>query len=112
MYSHLYSLFLNDQVIKNEGWGGLYSGLKPSLFGTVASQVSLFFWTMFLVIHCSEEIIKWINCTCHLPQGVYYYFYQVFKNKAVAIAAARKAKGLGDGNVGMISWLAVAAIAG
>ncbi|CAO2831062.1 unnamed protein product [Amaranthus hypochondriacus] len=76
------TLFQMLQVIKNEGWGGLYSGLKPSLFGTVASQ------------------------------GVYYYFYQVFKNKAVAIAAARKAKGLGDGNVGMISWLAVAAIAG
>ncbi|XP_021728081.1 peroxisomal nicotinamide adenine dinucleotide carrier-like [Chenopodium quinoa] len=70
------------QVIKTEGWGGLYSGLKPSLFGTIASQ------------------------------GVYYYFYQVFKNKAESLAAARKAKGLGDGNVGMISWLAVAAMAG
>ncbi|XP_074295563.1 peroxisomal nicotinamide adenine dinucleotide carrier-like [Silene latifolia] len=70
------------QVIKTEGWGGLYSGLKPSLFGTVASQ------------------------------GVYYYFYQVFKNKAESISAARKAKGLGDGNVGMMSWLAVAAAAG
>ncbi|KAL2906905.1 Peroxisomal nicotinamide adenine dinucleotide carrier [Bienertia sinuspersici] len=69
-------------VIKSEGWGGLYSGLKPSLLGTVASQ------------------------------GVYYYFYQVFKNKAESIAAARKAKGLGDGNLGMISFLAVAAISG
>lgn len=76
------TLFQLLQVIRTEGWGGLYSGLKPSLFGTVASQ------------------------------GVYYYFYQVFKNKAESIAAARKAKGLGDGNVGMISWLAVAAIAG
>ncbi|KAJ1440380.1 Mitochondrial substrate/solute carrier [Sesbania bispinosa] len=27
------------QVIGNEGWGGLYSGLKPSLLGTAASQV-------------------------------------------------------------------------
>ncbi|XP_010680236.2 peroxisomal nicotinamide adenine dinucleotide carrier [Beta vulgaris subsp. vulgaris] len=70
------------QVIKTEGWGGLYSGLKPSLFGTVASM------------------------------GVYYYFYQVFKNKAELIAATRKGRGLGDGNVGMISWLAVAAISG
>ncbi|XP_019072254.1 peroxisomal nicotinamide adenine dinucleotide carrier isoform X3 [Vitis vinifera] len=26
------------QVIRSEGWGGLYSGLKPSLFGTAASQ--------------------------------------------------------------------------
>lgn len=30
------------QVIRTEGWGGLYSGLKPSLFGTAASQVSPF----------------------------------------------------------------------
>ncbi|XP_043815229.1 peroxisomal nicotinamide adenine dinucleotide carrier isoform X6 [Manihot esculenta] len=73
---------LFHQVIKTEGWGGLYSGLKPSLFGTAASQ------------------------------GIYYYFYQVFKNRAEAIAASRKAKGHGDGNVGMFSWLVVAAIAG
>ncbi|XP_058085129.1 peroxisomal nicotinamide adenine dinucleotide carrier-like isoform X2 [Magnolia sinica] len=69
-------------VIRTEGWGGLYSGLKPSLFGTAASQ------------------------------GIYYYFYQVFKNKAENIAAARKKRGLGDGTVGMFSWLVVAAIAG
>ncbi|XP_062101680.1 peroxisomal nicotinamide adenine dinucleotide carrier-like [Humulus lupulus] len=70
------------QVIKNEGWGGLYSGLKPSLFGTAASQ------------------------------GIYYYFYQVFKNKAESIANSRKNKGRGDGSVGMFSWLVVAALAG
>ncbi|WCJ44811.1 Mitochondrial substrate carrier family protein [Euphorbia peplus] len=70
------------QVIKTEGWGGLYSGLKPSLLGTAASQ------------------------------GIYYYFYQVFKNRAESIAAARKAKGRGDGSVGMFSWLLVAAMAG
>uniref|UniRef100_A0A1D1ZJ35 Mitochondrial substrate carrier family protein Q n=1 Tax=Anthurium amnicola TaxID=1678845 RepID=A0A1D1ZJ35_9ARAE len=70
------------QVIRTEGWGGLYSGLKPSLVGTAASQ------------------------------GIYYYFYQVFKNRAEAIAAARKRKGRGDGTVGMLSWLVVAAIAG
>uniref|UniRef100_A0A7C8ZDJ4 Uncharacterized protein n=1 Tax=Opuntia streptacantha TaxID=393608 RepID=A0A7C8ZDJ4_OPUST len=45
-------------------------------------------------------------------QGVYYYFYQIFKNKAESIAMARKAKGLGDGNVSMVTWLAVAAVAG
>ena len=45
-------------------------------------------------------------------QGIYYYFYQVFKNKAEAIAAARRDKGRGDGTVGMFSWLVVAAIAG
>ncbi|KAL8143437.1 hypothetical protein V2J09_016469 [Rumex salicifolius] len=70
------------RVLKIEGWCGLYSGLKPSLLGTIASQ------------------------------SVYYYFYQVFKNKAESIAAVRKRKGLGDGHVSMISWLAVAAMAG
>ncbi|RWW24413.1 hypothetical protein GW17_00011293 [Ensete ventricosum] len=70
------------QLFKMEGWGGLYSGLKPSLMGTAASQ------------------------------GIYYYFYQVLKNEAEAAAAARKKKGLGDGTVGMFSWLVVAAIAG
>lgn len=27
------------RVVQTEGWGGLYSGLKPSLLGTAASQV-------------------------------------------------------------------------
>ncbi|KAI3829545.1 hypothetical protein L1987_03671 [Smallanthus sonchifolius] len=70
------------EVIRSEGIGGLYSGLKPSLLGTAASQ------------------------------GIYYYFYQVFKNKAEAIAASNKRKGRGDGTVGMLSWLVVAALAG
>ncbi|XP_019186205.1 PREDICTED: peroxisomal nicotinamide adenine dinucleotide carrier-like [Ipomoea nil] len=76
------TLFQILQAIQNEGLGGLYSGLMPSLLGTAASQ------------------------------GVYYYCYQVFKNKAVAIAAANKKKGSGDGSVGMLSWLVVAALAG
>ncbi|KAL7244531.1 hypothetical protein ACSBR2_000006 [Camellia fascicularis] len=70
------------KVVRGEGWGGLYSGLKPSLLGTAASQ------------------------------GIYYYFYQVFKNKAEAIAIAHRNNGRGDGTVGMFSWLVVAAIAG
>ncbi|CAN6320868.1 unnamed protein product [Urochloa humidicola] len=70
------------QLIQNEGWGGLYSGLKPSLIGTAASQ------------------------------GIYYYFYQILKNKVEDVAVARRTKGLGDGSVGMLSWLGIAAVAG
>ncbi|KAF3331212.1 peroxisomal nicotinamide adenine dinucleotide carrier-like protein [Carex littledalei] len=70
------------QLFQAEGLGGLYSGLKPSLLGTAASQ------------------------------GVYYYFYQLLKNKVEARAIARKKEGRGDGTVGMLSWLVVAAIAG
>lgn len=76
------ALFQILQVVKSEGLLGLYSGLKPSLLGTAVSQ------------------------------GVYYYFYQVFKNRAEAIASANKKRGRGDGSVGMLSWLVVAALAG
>ncbi|VVB02804.1 unnamed protein product [Arabis nemorensis] len=70
------------QVVKQEGWERLYGGLAPSLAGTAASQ------------------------------GVYYYFYQVFRNQAEAAALAQRKKGLGDGSVGMFSSLLVAALAG
>ena len=65
---------------------------------SVTLSVCLFF--------CLDLTIFFLCC-----QGIYYYFYQVFKNKA-AIAAARRDKGRGDGTVGMLSWLVVAAIAG
>ena len=45
-------------------------------------------------------------------QGIYYYFYQILKNKVEHVAAARGKKGLGDGTVGMLSWLGIAAVAG
>ncbi|KDP44825.1 hypothetical protein JCGZ_01325 [Jatropha curcas] len=70
------------QVVKHEGWERLYGGLTPSLVGTAASQ------------------------------GVYYYFYQIFRDKAEAIALERKRKGFGDGSVGMFASLVVAAFAG
>ncbi|XP_043720867.1 peroxisomal nicotinamide adenine dinucleotide carrier-like [Telopea speciosissima] len=70
------------QVAKQEGWGRLYGGLTPSLVGTAASQ------------------------------GVYYYFYQIFRNKAEASALDRFKKGTGDGSVGILSSLVVAALSG
>ncbi|ESQ52694.1 hypothetical protein EUTSA_v10016895mg [Eutrema salsugineum] len=70
------------QVVKQEGWERLYGGLAPSLAGTAASQ------------------------------GVYYYFYQVFRNQVEAAALRQSKKGLGDGSVGMFSSLLVAALAG
>ncbi|XP_061997357.1 peroxisomal nicotinamide adenine dinucleotide carrier [Rosa rugosa] len=70
------------QVIKNEGWERLYGGLTPSLVGTAASQ------------------------------GVYYYFYQIFRNKAEVAALERSKLGIGDGSVGMLSSLVVAALSG
>jgi len=70
------------QVVKHEGWGRLYGGLAPSLAGTAASQ------------------------------GVYYYFYQIFRNKAEAASLERMKIGIGDGSVGMFSSLVVAALSG
>ncbi|KAK9700061.1 hypothetical protein RND81_08G214700 [Saponaria officinalis] len=71
-----------SMVVKHEGWGRLYGGLAPSLVGTAASQ------------------------------GVYYYFYQIFRDKAEATAYDRKKRGLGDGSVGVLSSLVVAALSG
>lgn len=45
-------------------------------------------------------------------QGVYYYFYQIFRDKAEAIALEHKRKGVGDGSVGIFSSLVVAALSG
>ncbi|KAL6980657.1 hypothetical protein U1Q18_022294 [Sarracenia purpurea var. burkii] len=70
------------QVVKQEGWNRLYGGLAPSLIGTAASQ------------------------------GVYYYFYQIFRNKVEVTALENKKKGFGDGSVGMFSSLVVAALSG
>ncbi|XP_021295589.1 peroxisomal nicotinamide adenine dinucleotide carrier [Herrania umbratica] len=70
------------QVVNQEGWERLYGGLTPSLVGTAASQ------------------------------GVYYYFYQIFRNKAEATALERQKKGIGDGSVGVLSSLIVAALSG
>ncbi|CAI8586265.1 unnamed protein product [Vicia faba] len=70
------------QVVKHEGWERLYGGLTPSLVGTATSQ------------------------------GVYYYFYQIFRNRAEAAALEKKMLGNGDGSVGMFSSLVVAALSG
>lgn len=70
------------QVITEEGWGGLYSGLMPSLVGTATSQ------------------------------GVYYYFYEIFRRRAGAIAVSLQKGGIGDGAIGMFSSLISAALAG
>lgn len=70
------------KVIKNEGWGGLYRGLRPSLLGTACSQ------------------------------GVYYYFYQLLKNEAEAHARRSVERGNVDASVGMLTSLVIAALAG
>lgn len=70
------------KVVKHEGWQRLYSGLTPSLAGTAASQ------------------------------GVYYYFYQLFRNRAETAALNRWKAGVGDGSVGILDSLVVAALSG
>ncbi|KAG8096652.1 hypothetical protein GUJ93_ZPchr0013g35772 [Zizania palustris] len=70
------------QVVKHEGWERLYGGLTPSLVGTAASQ------------------------------GVYYYVYQIFRSRAEAAALQRSRRGVGDGSVGMLQSLTVAALSG
>lgn len=50
--------------------------------------------------------------TIFMVQGVYYYFYQIFRNKAEAASLERMKKGVGDGSVGMLTSLWVAALSG
>ena len=47
-----------------------------------------------------------------MVQGVYYYFYQIFRNRAEAAALKQKKIGIGDGSVGMLSSLFIAALSG
>uniref|UniRef100_A0A1D1XS34 Mitochondrial substrate carrier family protein Q n=1 Tax=Anthurium amnicola TaxID=1678845 RepID=A0A1D1XS34_9ARAE len=70
------------KVVHQEGWQKLYGGLKPSLVGTAASQ------------------------------GVYYYFYQIFRSRAENAALDRWNRGIGDGSVGMFESLVAAALSG
>ena len=67
--------------------------------------------TRHLIIPSSLIVLCIIFVVFHL-QGIYYYFYQLLKNKVEDVAAARGKKGLGDGTVGMFSWLVIAAVAG
>jgi solute carrier family 25 (peroxisomal adenine nucleotide transporter), member 17 len=48
-------------------------------------------------------------CYC---QGVYYYFYQIFRNRAEARALEQSRRRLGDGSVGMLQSLTIAALSG
>ncbi|PWZ23075.1 Calcium-dependent protein kinase 20 [Zea mays] len=43
---------------------------------------------------------------------VYYYFYQIFQNRAEARALERSRRGLGDGSIGMLQSLTIAALSG
>jgi adenine nucleotide transporter 17 len=45
-------------------------------------------------------------------QGVYYYFYQIFRSRAEAASLQRSIRGIGDGSVGMLQSLTVAALSG
>lgn len=50
------------QVIKNEGFGGLYSGLRPSLMGTAASQVAA--WDQLFPPSISYTFFTVTVCIC------------------------------------------------
>ena len=51
-------------MIRSEGVGGLYSGLKPSLFGVAASLVPTFPLHPFSFLFYFMRIIKITECLC------------------------------------------------
>lgn len=70
-----------------------------------------------LRFYCACELLfdnnnGFLFCRHFVVQGVYYYFYQIFRNNAEATATELKKKGIGDGSVGMLSSLLVAALSG
>ena len=95
--------------MKNEGWERLYGGLMPSLVGTAASQVGSF--ASFVPHFVKVETLLNLCSLCYC-QGVYYYFYQIFRNRAEARALEQSRRRLGDGSVGMLQSLTIAALSG
>lgn len=70
-----------------------------------------------IIIWTSEQVLYFIYIhgilqLLFLVQGVYYYFYQIFRNKAEVASLERMKAGIGDGSVGMLSSLLVAAVSG
>lgn len=64
---------------------------------------------IYSMVTCLFNVLISLN---FMAQGVYYYFYQIFRNKAEAAALQQKKMGVGDGSVGMLSSLVVAALSG
>ena len=56
------------------------------------------------------QFSHWVNIS--FVQGVYYYFYQIFRSRAETAALDRWKKGVGDGSVRMFQSLIVAAFSG
>lgn len=70
-----------------------------------------FLFPQFWCITYIETMISYVFAISMI-QGVYYYFYQIFRNNAEVAALEHKKRGIGDGSVGMLSSLVVAALAG
>eukprot|EP01018_Ginkgo_biloba_P034323 Gb_03470 [translate_table: standard] len=110
------------QVIREEGWGKLYSGLMPSLVGTAVSQVANVVYIVVLhkvlcrcCNHFNPHHVATDSSLCkgHLPTADHKVnCLDIVRNRAEVIALDRRKKGLGDGSVGMFSSLIVAAFAG
>ncbi|KAG4975211.1 hypothetical protein JHK87_032032 [Glycine soja] len=116
------------QVVKEEGWERLYGGLMPSVVGTAASQetvidrdfghdIKIFGHSTITTVAISATfaaipVMSRIETKLFMAQGVYYYLYQIFRNKAEAAALQQKKMGVGDGSVGMLSSLVVAVLSG
>lgn len=63
-------------------------------------------------MQCSDLGFNVLISHNFIVQGVYYYFYQIFRNMAEAAALQKKELGVSDGSVGMLSSLLTAASSG
>lgn len=107
--------FLLDRLdrLPKERAPNFISSIKISVTCLKKVCVLLSLWLHKVCITISQfpHLFHLFFCLFSL-QGVYYYFYQIFRNRAEAAALARWKNGIGDGSVGMFSSLLVAAMAG
>lgn len=115
MIGECFMPFLLDRLdtLAKEGAPNLISSIKISvtLLKKICVLLSLSPQSLYNYQSVSSFVSFVLLCLFSL-QGVYYYFYQIFRNRAEAAALARWKNGIGDGSVGMFSSLLVAATAG
>ncbi|XP_024527913.1 peroxisomal nicotinamide adenine dinucleotide carrier-like [Selaginella moellendorffii] len=69
------------------------------------------FWFVFYILRFYNSLwITFVKFTLWIHgkfgfQGVYYYFYEIFRNAAELAAAENGRMGVGDGSVGIVSFL-------
>lgn len=99
------SFWESEPLFQTEPPLGLHDSSKVGFVKTCITYNYIYIWLIWFIWFLIYLLFL-------LVQGVYYYFYQIFRNKAEVAALERSKMGIGDGSVGMLSSLVVAALSG